>query len=120
MRSLQLEIALLITSTRPRPRQRIERSVAGNDPQLRDRGPIHTGTTAAAPTVVSPRTNCIQISYFSCGAKNRFPFLPGCVLIKASSGTDKNPPMRANTNRDQRHELRHNTWVRRVRFVTGG
>ena len=33
--------------------------------------------SAASPTVASPRTNCIQISYFSCGARNRFFFLPG-------------------------------------------
>src|SRR5829696_8308081 len=61
--------------------------------------------SAASPTVVSPRTSCIQISYFSCGARNRFLFMPGWVLNRPSSGSAENPLMPADSNPDQRHEV---------------
>ncbi len=65
--------------------------------------------SAASPTVVSPRTSCIQISYFSCGAKNRFLLTPDSILNTTPQDSAQNPPMLAETNRQQRHKVSRNT-----------
>ncbi|WP_420446769.1 hypothetical protein [Candidatus Poriferisodalis sp.] len=59
---------------------------------------IYLQVAAASLTVVPPRTSCIQISYFSCGAKNRFLFTPGSVLNTTPQSSAENPPMLAETN----------------------
>ena len=64
--------------------------------------------SAASPTVVSPRTSCTQISYFSRGARNRFLFMPGWALNRTPQCSVENPPMLAETNRNQRHEVSPN------------
>ena len=73
--------------------------------------------SAASPTVVSPRTNCIQISYFSCGARNRFLFMPCPVLNRTPQCSVENPPMLAETNHNQRHEVSPNTDLPALRSV---
>ena len=123
---LQLHVPLLVPPARTRTRQRIESALPSHLAQLRVSA---RARSAASPTVVSPRqadparTSPAAPKTASSSHQTR---------LGTPQDSAQNPPMLAETNRQQRHKVSRNTggrsglcvwgsgWVWVSRWVVGG